>query len=190
MKHSSTWISAISFLLFAGMAMSYISETSYHNDNDELTVASSFDYPVGPPDGKGYYNAQPFGKNNHLGDDWNANTGGNTDLGDPIFAIANGVVSKAYDADYGWGNIIRIVHKLPDGTLVESLYAHCDTIMVEVGDIVKKGDQIGTIGDAHGAYYAHLHFELRAKVGMPLGGGYSSNTTGYLDPTEFIKGHR
>ncbi|MEM8889827.1 MAG: M23 family peptidase, partial [Bacteroidota bacterium] len=39
--------------------------------------STAFDYPVGKPDARGYYNAQGFQKNNHLGDDWNANTGGN-----------------------------------------------------------------------------------------------------------------
>ncbi len=38
-------------------------------------IANAFDYPVGKPDAVGYYNAQPFGKNHHLGDDWNAVTG-------------------------------------------------------------------------------------------------------------------
>ena len=79
------------------------------------------------------------------------------------------------------------MHQLPDGTFVESLYAHCDEIKVKKGDWIKKGDQIGTIGDAHGQYYAHLHFELRSEVGMPIGGGYSSNKTGYLNPLKFIE---
>ncbi|MBL4587064.1 MAG: hypothetical protein JKX84_08430, partial [Flavobacteriales bacterium] len=30
-------------------------------------ISDGFDFPVGPPDAKGYYNAQPFGKNEHLG---------------------------------------------------------------------------------------------------------------------------
>jgi hypothetical protein len=34
--------------------------------------------------------------------------------------------------------------------------------------------------------YAHLHFELRDEILMPLGGGYSTNTEGFLDPTKFI----
>lgn len=62
--------------------------------------------------------------------------------------------------------------------------------MVQQNQPVKKGLQIGTIGNADGAYYAHLHLEIRDSVGMPLGGGYSSNTTGFLDPTKFIKSNR
>lgn len=161
--------------------------------SNELTpekIADSFDFPVGPPDAKGYYNAQPFGENNHLGDDWNAITGGNSDYGDPIYAIANGVVTDASDHGGGWGNVIRIVHKLPNNKEVESLYAHCSEITVEVGDQIVKGKQIGNIGDANGAYTAHLHFEIRSVIGLPLGPGYASNKEGYLDPTEFINNNR
>lgn len=165
-------------------------------DNTVVTPAQSipltdgFDYPVGKPNAKGYYNAQKFGKNNHLGDDWNALTGGNSDLGDPIYAIANGYVSFAQDIKGGWGNVIRIIHKLPNGKTVETIYAHCDKIQVTEKQIVTKGSQIGTIGNAHGIYLAHLHFEIRNKVGMEIGPGYSSTTDGYLDPTAFIKNNR
>ena len=164
------------FLLIISVGVILIYAFQNEEPQGQIEIADHFDFPVGKPDAKGYYNAQSFGENNHLGDDWNANTGGNTDLGDPIYSIANGIVSQAYDAGGGWGNIIRVVHILPDESKVESLYAHCDEIKVAKGDRVKIGDQIGTIGDAHGAYYAHLHFEIRSKIGLPLGGGYSATT--------------
>lgn len=156
----------------------------------DVPIATHFDFPVGKPNAKGYYNAQPFGKNNHLGDDWKAITGGNSDLGDPIYTIANGKVTFAKDIGSGWGKIIRITHRLPDSTLVESLYAHCDEILVSTDSIVKRGDQIGTIGTANGAYLAHLHFEMRDRLEMHIGGGYSIDTSGYMKPTEFIEEHR
>jgi murein DD-endopeptidase MepM/ murein hydrolase activator NlpD len=152
--------------------------------------ADKFNFPIGPPDGKEYYNAQKFGRNNHLGDDWNALTGGNSDLGDPVYAIANGYVNTTVDYRGGWGNVIRITHYLPDGSTVESLYAHCDTVLVEVNSWVEIGDQIGTIGTAHGIYPAHLHLEIRDSINMPLGFGYHENKEGYLDPTEFIEKNR
>lgn len=153
-------------------------------------VATSFDYPVGKPNASGYYNAQAFGKNNHLGDDWNAVTGGNSDLGDPIFAIANGYVKFAADIGGGWGKVIRMLHQLPNGKIYESLYAHCDSILVSSDSWVKKGVQIATIGTADGRYYAHLHLEIRADSELPIGGGYAIDTSGYLDPTRFIDSHR
>ena len=88
------------------------------------------------------------------------------------------------------GNVIRIVHYLKDGSQVESLYAHCDTMLVRSGDWIQVGGQIGTIGNADGYYPAHLHLELRDQVGMNVGGGYSKNSEGYVDPTGFINSHR
>lgn len=162
----------------------------YQPQNLSDKIADHFDFPVGKPDAEGYYNAQPFGENNHLGEDFNANTGGNTDLGDPIYAVANGQVTLAKDLGGGWGKVIRIVHILPDSSFVESLYAHCDEIFVKKEIWVKRGDEIGTIGNAHGQYFAHLHFEIRSKVNMSTGPGYSEDKSGYLNPTKFIEQHR
>ncbi|MEM0996051.1 MAG: M23 family metallopeptidase [Bacteroidota bacterium] len=155
--------------------------------------ADGFDFPVGPPDARGYYNAQKFGENGHLGEDWNGVGGGNSDLGDPVYAAATGVVAFAEDLRGGWGNVIRVEHNL--GTvarpqLVETLYGHLDTIWVKAGDTVQRGQQIGTIGNAHGAYWAHLHFELRDSVDGEIGGGYAGETTGFRDPSAFIRAHR
>lgn len=144
-----------------------------------------FDFPVGAPDGAGYHDAQPFGANDHLGGDWNGDRGGDSDRGDPVFAIADGVVADAADRAGGWGNVVRILH--PCG--VESLYAHLDAIAVAPGARVRRGQPIGTIGTAGGVYPAHLHLELRDRP-LPLGGGYAADRTGYLDPTAFIRAHR
>jgi len=152
-------------------------------------IAQGFDFPIGKPDAKGYYNAQKFTENNHLGDDWNGVDGGNTDLGDPIYTIANGYIIFAEDIQGGWGNIIRIVHQY-QGKYYESIYAHCDKILIKKGNFVTKGTQIGTIGNANGQYYAHLHLELRNRIGMNIGGGYSKNTDGFENPTAFIKANR
>jgi len=152
-------------------------------------IATDFDFPVGKSNAKGYYNAQKFGVNLHLGEDWNGVGGGNSDLGDTIYSVANGYVKFAEDVGSGWGNIIRIDHKLPDETMVESFYAHCDTIFVKSNTWIKKGTPIGTIGTANGAWLAHLHFEMRSDLNLPIGPGYSKNTQGYINPTQFIKEH-
>ena len=157
---------------------------------DHVPLADGFDWPVGPPDATGYYDAQPFGQNRHLGEDWNGRGGGDTDLGDPVHAIADGVVTEAWDHWGGWGQVVRVVHRWrePDGRMrtVESLYAHLDRMDVRDGQVVKRGQGIGTTGDAHSQYLAHLHLELRARPGMPLGPGYSSDRAGWLDPSVFI----
>ena len=128
-----------------------------------------------------------------MGDDWNGIGGGNTDLGDPVYSISNGYVLEAKDFGGGWGNVIRIVHHLenhPDFEFIESLYAHLDSMSVQKGVFVNKGQLIGTIGNCNGVYYAHLHLEIRSDIGLPIGGGYSTNSEGYLNPTQFIKANR
>ena len=165
-------------------------QTKLSVNYDTIQFTNGFDFPVGKPDATAYYNAQRFTENGHLGEDWNGIGGGNTDLGDPIYAVANGYVSFSENVNGGWGNVIRIIHFIDSNKQVESLYAHCDKRLVQEGEFVRKGTQIGTIGTNDGQYFAHLHFELRNIVNLPIGGGYSSNTEGYLDPTTFINRHR
>ncbi len=156
-------------------------------------ISDGFDFPVGKPNAKGYYNAQGFLENYHLGDDWNGLGGGDSDIGLPIYSVSHGLVVYARDAGEGWGNVIRVVHKLEGQGFfdyVESLYAHCDEIFVKSGQFVQKGDKIGTIGNADGHYKAHLHFEMRHDVSLPLGGGYDVEYYGYLNPTLFIDANR
>ena len=160
-------------------------------------ISDGFDFPVGKPDAQGYYNAQGFLDKSfknipHLGDDWNGTGGGNTDLGDPVFAVSNGEVVYCNNAK-GWGNVIIIRHQIPGATEMESLYAHLENINVNLNEIVTKGQQIGTIGTGGGRYTAHLHFEIRSKEstawGKP-GSGYSSNHNGWVNPTQFITENR
>lgn len=159
----------------------------------ERSSDDGFDFPVGPPDGAGYYDAQGFGVNAHLGEDWNGSGGADTDLGDPVYAIGAGRVRFAEDAGGGWGNVVRVVHRYrgDDGAPaeVEAVYAHLDVVLVRAGATVARRQLIGTIGTAHGQYLAHLHLELRRTVGLPLGGGYGEPVT-HLAPTEFIVAHR
>ena len=172
-----------------------ISEVYYSSyfANNPSYQSDGFDFPVGIPDAKGYYKALNFGDKKHLGEDWNGLGGGNTDLGDPVHSTANGLVVFAKEVCCGWGNVVRVVHKVSDDPMqpfVESVYAHLHTVQVEPGDLIRRGTQIGTIGTARGRYPAHLHFEFRDFMGMSLGPGYSENKFGYLDPTGYIEGNR
>lgn len=152
-------------------------------------ISNGFDFPVGKPDTSGYYNAQKFQENNHLGEDWNGVGGGNSDLGDPIYAIANGYANEVKDYEGGWGNVLRIIHS-HESKLYESVYAHCDTIFIKEGSFVKKGTKIATIGNCNGIYLAHLHLEIRDSLLMDIGPGYSDETNGYVNPTKFINNNR
>ncbi len=125
-----------------------------------------------------------------MGEDWNANSGGNTDCGEPVYAAANGTIVYAENAGTGWGNVVIIEHNLPDGKKIQTLYGHLRKITKTSG-AVKIREQIGEVGNADGRYLCHLHFELRTE-NCPLwnqaGAGYSAENKGWLDPSDFIDG--
>jgi murein DD-endopeptidase MepM/ murein hydrolase activator NlpD len=191
---SLLWLAAGAVIVATGIGWSELGAAKRPGGwRDRCPRAGSFGFPVGDGSATGYYNAQSFGANDHLGDDWNGLGGGDTDLGDPVLAIGHGVVSSAGDHGGGWGKVVRVVHDIgPAGAPVhvESLYAHLDSIEVSRGEVVARGQRIGTIGDAGGRYPAHLHLEVRDRVGLPLGRGYGAKVRGYLDPTAFILARR
>ena len=158
-----------------------------------LPTAARFDFPLGSENGALAYNAQRFTEANHLADDWNGIGGENSDLGDPIYCIADGRVLLAREGGPGWGNVVIVLHAYDENgqrKYVQSYYAHLDEILVGAGDIVRRGQEIGTVGTAGGHYFAHLHFEMREFVTPFVGPGYRKDTRGWLDPTAFINAHR
>jgi hypothetical protein len=158
-----------------------------------LPTATHFDFPLGNENGAMAYNAQHFTENKHLGDDLNGIGGENSDLGDPIYAIADGRVLLARDGGPGWGNIVILLHAyLENGErkYVQSYYGHVEKMLVHPGDLVKRGQQIATVGTANGRYFAHLHFEMREFLTPFIGAGYREDTRGWLDGTKFIEQHR
>lgn len=150
--------------------------------------AVRFDPPMGTEHGGLVYNAQKFWDMNekrgghHTGDDLNGIGGMNTDLGDPVFSTADGFVLYAAEPSPGWGKLILIAHKAPDGKTQHSMYAHLDRIDVTPGALVPRGGRIGTVGTANGYYPAHLHFEMRASDGVDIGAGYAAHPLNHLDP--------
>jgi murein DD-endopeptidase MepM/ murein hydrolase activator NlpD len=158
-----------------------------------LPTAARFDFPIGSENGGLAYNAQPFTENRHLGDDLNGIGGENSDLGDPVFAIADGQVLFAHEAGPGWGNVIILLHAYGENgarKYLQSYYGHVETILVEPKQTVHRGEQIATIGTANGRYWAHLHFEIREFTTPFIGPGYREDTRGWIDPSAFIASHR
>ena len=154
-----------------------------------VPYASRFDYPVGWPDAKGYYDARSFGKKGHMGSDWNGVHGGNTDLGDPVYVAADGLVIFSGYAGPGWGDCMIVAHRLPGrfrDRQIETFYGHVQDRFARVGETVTRGQKIGTIGTAYGRYVAHLHFEIRRRPWMGICRGYNENQEWWHDPTKFI----
>jgi len=164
------------------------------DDTESVKIADSFGLPVGIENGKRYYKARGFRPHGHMGEDWNGIGGGNTDLGDPVHAVGNGLVVYAQDFRAGWGNVVIIRHayiERGDTRFIDSLYGHLDRIAVRDGQRVERGTRVGTIGTAHGRYPAHLHFEIRKniRVGM-YRSRFARDYSTYHDPTQFVITHQ
>lgn len=85
--------------------------------------------------------------------------------GSPIFAAGSGTVVTSQNKG-SLGQHVTINH----GNGYYTLYAHLRNRTVSVGDVVQKGQQIGTMGHTGFATGTHLHFGLY-KNGMPYRDG-------------------
>jgi len=160
---------------------------------ESLPTAAHFDFPLGNENGAMAYNAQHFTENKHLGDDLNGIGGENSDLGDPIYAIADGRVLLAREGGPGWGKIVILLHAYVENgerKYLQSYYAHLQEMLVHPGETVKRGQPIATVGTADGRYFAHLDFEMREFLTPFIGAGYRQDTRGWINPTEFVEHHR
>lgn len=78
--------------------------------------------------------------------------------GTPILSCQSGkVIISQYSSSYG--NYIVVDH----GGGISTLYAHLDSRYANVGDSVKCGQQIGTMGSTGMSTGPHLHFEVRVN---------------------------
>ncbi len=83
--------------------------------------------------------------------------------GSPIHAVANGVVTETgYDGSYGNKTVIT----LDDGT--DLWFCHQTSFLVSVGDTVRGGEVIGTVGTTGNSTGPHLHLEVRPGGGDPV----------------------
>jgi murein DD-endopeptidase MepM/ murein hydrolase activator NlpD len=157
-------------------------------------LANGFDFPIGAPDAQGYYKARGFRSYGHLGEDWDGVRGGDTDLGDPIYSIGDGLVVFARDCHMGWGNVIIVRHAYRENGAIrniDSLYGHLDSILVHRGQAVSRGQKIATMGTAHGLYDAHLHLEIRKNIEIGMSrAAFARDFSNYYDPSQFILSHR
>ena len=76
--------------------------------------------------------------------------------GTPIYASGNGKVKRADSGAAGFGNHIRIDH----GFGYVTLYAHLSKFNVKRGQLVKRGDLIGFVGNTGRSQAPHLHYEV------------------------------
>lgn len=75
--------------------------------------------------------------------------------GTEIFAVASGVVSwSGYRS--GYGQMVEVAH----GDGLSTRYAHNKENNVEVGDLVRRGDVIASMGSTGRSTGPHVHFEV------------------------------
>ncbi|MDR3184063.1 MAG: M23 family metallopeptidase [Prevotellaceae bacterium] len=89
-------------------------------------------------------------------------------VGEVVFATGNGrviTVERSF-ARTGYGNMVLVDH----GFGYKTRYAHLHVITVKKGDMVKRGQQVGTLGNTGKSTGPHLHYEvlMRDKPVDPL----------------------
>jgi murein DD-endopeptidase MepM/ murein hydrolase activator NlpD len=163
LRHSGSQLSVLEALLFNRELDSNTLPTGYPIANSYIT--SGFGYRADPLGG---------GSQNHKGIDFEANTG------DPVLAVADGVVTYS-GVRNGYGNVIEIDH----GNGYVTRYAHNSRLVGQVGDLVRRGQEIAKAGSTGRSTGAHVHFEVwengvvlnptqflgQVAPGMPAGRG-------------------
>ncbi|MEH2423034.1 MAG: M23 family metallopeptidase [Nostoc sp.] len=123
------------------------------------SVALAYGWQINPATGEVFF---------HSGVDLLAAVGTN------VLAIAPGTVAFANDQG-SYGKLVIINHS---GGL-QSRYAQLDNIKVTIGQQVKKGDLLGTVGTSGkpSSSQPHLHFEMRSSSSL---GWVAQDPKGYL----------
>ncbi len=102
----------------------------------------------------------------HKGVDVNSNLGQNSDLGAPVYATHDGLVQFSKNNYSGVGG--AHVYIQTSDKSYRTAFFHLDTVAVEAGESIKRGQQIGTVGGSGNGlrkkYKAHIHYEIHKRV--------------------------
>jgi len=116
------------------------------------STASGWGYRIHP-----IYKIRQF----HYGMDFTAS------IGTKIYATGDGVIKDVQSIGGGYGKWILIDH----GFGYETLYAHLNAFDVKIGDRVKRGSVIGSVGNSGTSTGPHVHYEVH-KNGEPVNPQY------------------
>ncbi|GGI42792.1 hypothetical protein GCM10010988_40810 [Cnuibacter physcomitrellae] len=124
--------------------------------------AVQWPFPVGVPISDGFGPRESpggIGSTNHKGVDFTPGQGS------PISAIADGVVRLVQRSDQGGLGVYVVIDHVIDGQPVSSWYGHMLTgsPLVEEGQAVKVGQQIGSVGNTGVSTGAHTHLEVHVN---------------------------
>jgi hypothetical protein len=105
--------------------------------------------------------------------------------GGPVRAAAHGIVVRVQPADRGgWGRHVVLAHRLAEGGVVYSVYAHlrAQDRWPRAGALVGEGEPIGRVGHSGRATGDHLHFEVRRANQL----GERWERAAVVDPLAFV----
>jgi hypothetical protein len=158
-----------------------------------VPLASAFRLPMKNLELAWYEATRRFGPYNYHPDrceDYNLESGGDTDLGQPLVAPFSGVVLSAHNWGGGTGRVVQILGVTETGSMIVWAGWHLHTMVVVAGDVVIIGQDIGTIGNADGRYLgAHLHNQICVvnEWGIPAPTTYPSDGRyDWRQPSQFF----
>ncbi|MBR5499034.1 MAG: M23 family metallopeptidase [Bacteroidales bacterium] len=76
--------------------------------------------------------------------------------GEPVYAVADGVVKEVIKSRKGLGNVVVIDH----GNGYKTRYAHLADVEARKGRKVRRGTRIGYVGVSGNSFAPHLHYEV------------------------------
>lgn len=82
-------------------------------------------------------------------------------MNQPIFSTHAGIVSFAGFSPSGYGNLVIVKGKTPDGKEYSTYYGHLAAILVSPGQQVTAGTKIGLADSTGNSTGSHLHYEYR-----------------------------
>jgi murein DD-endopeptidase MepM/ murein hydrolase activator NlpD len=95
--------------------------------------------------------------------------------GTPIYATADGTVLRAGWNSGGYGNLVEVDH----GRGITTRYGHMSAILVQAGQHVTRGQQIGRMGSTGRSTGNHLHYEVRID-------GRAVNPIPFMKSTHYV----
>lgn len=135
--------------------------------SNDLTATVQWPFPVGVPITDGFgprVSPGGIGSTNHMGLDLAPAQG------TPIGAIAGGTVVSVTPVDNGGFGVNVVLEHVINGQTYQSRYAHMlqGSVTLQLGDVVKVGDQVGLIGNTGVSTGPHLHLELQDASGQKI----------------------
>lgn len=104
----------------------------------------------------------------------------NTEI--PISAAGSGEVVRVMTGNSGYGNGFVIYHGNSDGKEIFTVYGHCSSVSVSVGQAVSVGDTVAMTGTTGNSTGIHLHFEV-------IEDGYNVNPSNYTGEGQYPTGY-